>query len=121
MLQARHLELSQVGPHATFLRGVELWDGSQTFAVVFHRLLVSMQHNVSVAVAIRALPDVVLNEFYVNVAFIDFVRAWNYRFCVGEAFIDSCVVLSSLVTDRSGLIQQVVRGNGSFCHDGEGR
>jgi len=41
------------------------------------------------AMTIQALPDVVLNEFYVNVAFIDFVRAWHYRFCVGEAFIDS--------------------------------
>jgi hypothetical protein len=80
-----------------------------------------MQHNVSVAMAIRALSDVVLNEFYVNVAFIDFVRMWHYRFCVGEAFIESCVVFSFVVTDRSGLSQQVVRGNGSSCHDGEGR
>jgi hypothetical protein len=87
-LVTRNLEV-QGGLHAAFLRGVELWDGSQTFAVVFHRLLVSMQHNVSVAMAIRALPDVVLNEFYVNVPFIDFVRARNYRFRVGEAFIDS--------------------------------
>jgi hypothetical protein len=61
-----------------------------------------MQHNVSVAMAIRALPDVVLNEFYVNVA-----------------FIDSRVMFSSLVTDRSGLTQQIVRGNGSSYHDGE--
>jgi hypothetical protein len=61
-----------------------------------------MQHNVSVAMAIWALPDVVLNEFYVNVA-----------------FIDSRVMFSSLVTDRSGLSQQIVRGNGSSYHDGE--
>lgn len=80
-----------------------------------------MQHNVSVAMAIRALSDVVLNEFYVNVAFIDLVKVWYYRLCVDEAFIDSCVVFSSLVTDRSGLSQQVIRGNGSSCHDGEGR